>query len=75
MSEESKEKRLWRLRVWWAEYFLAKLEERAGLALVISSDESFVHDGHHCKNSLLPTVARGNVLPDIDAPKRSGNRS
>lgn len=74
MSNEDQEKRKWRLRVWWAQYVLAKKEEDAGRAIVFSADESYVHEHHHSDFSLVPTDGNRNALSDMNAPKRSGNR-
>jgi hypothetical protein len=74
MSSESQERRKWRLRVWWAQYCLAKLEEEAGVALVFSADESYVHNNHHSDFSLLPTDKNRKPLAEINAAKRSGSR-
>ena len=74
MSPEKQEKRKWRLRVWWAQYCKAKIEEHEGRAIVFSADESYVHEHHHSEFSLVPTDKKKNPIADVNAPKRSGNR-
>jgi hypothetical protein len=74
MSEEKREQRKWRLRVWWAEWAFSKIEEDQGTAIVFSSDESYVHERHQQQRSLVPTDEDGRALGKILGQKRNGNR-
>jgi hypothetical protein len=73
-SEESEIKRMWRVRVWLVEYYMALEKERKGLAVIICMDESYIHAGHSADYSLLPTDDDGNALSDMNRAAGSGER-
>jgi hypothetical protein len=73
-NADAEEKRLWKLRIFLAKRNNDIIDEKNGLIVLISMDESYIHEKHHADNSLLETDDHGNLINDMNCATRDGNR-
>jgi hypothetical protein len=71
---EALQKRLWRLRVWWAEMAINWILQDEGKVMVFQFDESFIHKLHHAKYGLNSIDAKGNQQNEIEGAVGVGER-
>jgi hypothetical protein len=73
-DEDSEEKRRWKLRIFLAHRNDDIIAERKGDVLLVSMDESYIHEQHHADSSLLETDEHGYLINAMNCATRDGNR-
>ncbi|KAJ1416943.1 hypothetical protein B484DRAFT_434387 [Ochromonadaceae sp. CCMP2298] len=70
----TKQRRLMRLRVFHAEYCLARQKEEAGSVVLVQMDESFCNQFHFCEKGVVEVDAEGQVCAEVHGHKGKGVR-